>query len=139
MPQQAPPPPMAQAAPQPPPPPPPPQAVPHNITLPAGTPIPVRITQSLDSGTTQTGDKFTGAIASDIVVDGMVVLPQGAPVTGHVDEAKDATHFKGSSLLTISLTSISHHGERIEVSTEQYSKEGAGRGKNQEYAEPGVH
>jgi hypothetical protein len=129
MPQQA---PVAQSAPPPQPqaPPPPPQPVVHNITLPAGTPIPVRITQSLDSGTTQTGDKFTGAIASDIVVDGMVVLPQGAPVTGHVDQAQDAAHFKGSSLLTISLTSISHHGERIEVSTEQYSKEGAGRGKN---------
>lgn len=131
MPQQVPP-PMAQAAPPPQyqAPPPPPQLVVHTITLPAGTPIPVRITQSLDSGTSQTGDKFTGAIASDIVVDGMVVLPQGAPVTGHVDEARDAAHFKGSSLLTISLTSISHRGERIECSTEPYSKEGAGRGKN---------
>ena len=47
-----------------------------------------------------------------------------------MDEAKDAAHFKGSSLLTISLTSISHRGDRIEVSTEPYSKEGAGRGKN---------
>jgi hypothetical protein len=118
------------AAPQPQAPPPPPQPVVRAITLPAGTAIPIRITQTLDSATTQTGDKFTGSVASDIVVDGLVVLPQGAPVTGHVDEAKDAAHFKGSSLLTISLTSISHRGERIECSTEQYSKEGAGRGKN---------
>jgi BON domain-containing protein len=116
--------------PQPQAPPPPPKPVVRNITLPAGTPIPIRITQTLDSATTQSGDKFTGAIASDIVVDGQVVLPQGAPVTGHVDEAKDAAHFKGSSLLTISLTSISHRGERIDITTEQYSKEGAGRGKN---------
>jgi hypothetical protein len=125
---------MAQAQPAAPPqaqaPPPPPQPVVHAITLAAGTAIPIRITQTLDSATTQTGDKFTGTIASDIIVDGLVVLPQGAPVTGHVDQAKDAAHFKGSSLLTISLTSISHRGERIECSTEQYSKEGAGRGKN---------
>ncbi len=118
------------AAPQPQAPPPPPQPVVRAITLPAGTAIPIRITQTLDSGTTQTGDKFTGSVASDILVDGLVVLPQGAPVTGHVDEAKDAAHFKGSSLLTISLTSISHRGERIDCSTEPYSKEGAGRGKN---------
>lgn len=118
------------APPQPQAPPPPPQPVVRAITLPAGTAIPIRITQTLDSATTQTGDKFTGSVASDIVVDGLVVLPQGAPVTGHVDEAKDAAHFKGSSLLTISLTSISHRGERIECSTEQYSKEGTGRGKN---------
>jgi hypothetical protein len=114
----------------PPPPPPPPAPVVHNITLPAGTSVPVRITQTLDSASTQTGDKFTGAIASDIIVDGLVVLPQGTPVTGHVDEAKDAAHYKGSSSLTISLNSISRRGERIEVATEPYTKQGEGRGKN---------
>src|SRR6266702_1498671 len=112
------------------PPPPPPAPVAHDITLPAGTSIPVRITQTLDSATTQTGDKFTGAIASDVIVDGLVVLPQGAPVTGHVDEAKDAAHYKGSSVLTISLTSLSRKGERIQIATEPYTKQGEGRGKN---------
>jgi len=114
----------------PPPPPPPPAPVVHNITLPAGTSIPVRITQTLDSASTQTGDKFTGVIASDILQDGLVVLPAGTPVTGRVDEAKDAAHFKGSSLLSISLTSISRRGERIDVATDPYSKQGEGRGKN---------
>ncbi len=122
--------PVQQAQMQPPPPPPPPAPVRHEITLPAGTSIPVRITQTLDSATTQTGDKFTGAIASDIIVDGMVVLPQGTPVTGHVDAAHDAAHFKGSSLLTVSLSSISRKGERIDVATEAYTKQGEGRGKN---------
>jgi outer membrane biosynthesis protein TonB len=123
--------PQQQAQVQPPPPPPPPPApVVHNITLPAGTSIPIRITQTLDSATTQTGDKFTGAIASDIIVEGMVVLPQGTPVTGRVDDAQDAAHFKGSSLLTISLSAIDRHGERIQVATEPYSKQGEGRGKN---------
>jgi hypothetical protein len=112
------------------PPPPPPTPVVHNITLPAGTAIPVRITQTLDSATTQTGDKFTGAIASDIIADGMVVLAQGTSVTGHVDAVQDAAHFKGSSLLTISLSAIDRHGERIQVATDPYSKEGEGRGKN---------
>jgi len=120
---------QAQAAQQAPPPPPPAPVV-HNMTLPAGTTIPVRITQTLDSATTQTGDKFTGVIASDIVDNGMVVLPAGTPVSGRVDEAKDAAHFKGSSLLSISLTSISRRGERIEVSTDPFSKQGEGRGKN---------
>lgn len=131
--QDAPPPPpapvqQAQAAPAPPPPPPPP--VVRTITLPVGMDIPVRITQTLDSATTQQGDKFTGAVASDIVEDGAVVLPQGTPVTGHVDAVQDAAHFKGSSLLTISLTSISRKGERIDVVSDPYTKEGQGRGKN---------
>jgi hypothetical protein len=114
----------------PPPPPPPPAPVVHNITLAAGTTIPVRITQTLDSATTETGDKFTGVIASDIVENGTVVLPAGTPVSGRVDEAKNATHYKGSSALTISLTSISRRGERIEVATDAYTKQGEGRGKN---------
>jgi hypothetical protein len=122
--------PVVAQAPAPAPPPPPPAPVAHNITLPAGTAIPVRITQTLDSATTQTGDKFTGAIASDIVVDGLVVLPQGTPVTGHVDAVQDAAHFKGSSLLTISLSAINRKGEHIDVATEAYTKEGEGRGKN---------
>lgn len=118
-------------APQPPPPPtPPPAPVVHNITLPAGTDIPVRITQTLDSATTQTGDKFTGVIASDIIIDNLVVLPQGTPITGHVDAAQDAAHFKGSSLLTISLTAINRKGEHIEVAADPYTKQGEGRGKN---------
>jgi len=121
---------QAQAAPAPQAPPPPPQPVVHNITLAAGTDIPVRITQTLDSATTQTGDKFTGAIASDIIEDGLVVLPQGTPVTGHVDAAQDAAHYKGSSLLTISLSGINRKGDHIEVSTEAYTKQGEGRGKN---------
>jgi hypothetical protein len=112
------------------PPPPPPAPVVHEITLPPGTTLPVRITETLDSATTQTGDKFTGVIASDIIVDNMVVLPQGTSVTGHVDAAQDAAHYKGSSLLTLSLSSIAHHGERIQVATEPYSKQGEGRGKN---------
>ena len=129
VPQPAPEPPVAQVLP-PPPPPPPPAPVVHNITLPAGTDIPVRITQTLDSATTQTGDKFTGVIASDIVVDNLVVLPQGTSITGHVDAAQDAAHFKGSSLLTISLTAINRRGEHIDVATDPYTKQGEGRGKN---------
>lgn len=102
----------------------------HTITMSAGTTIPVRITQTLDSASTQTGDKFTGEIASDIIEDGMVVLPQGTQVTGHVDAAQDAKHYKGSSLLTISLTAINHKGEHISCATESYTKQGEGRGKN---------
>jgi hypothetical protein len=60
----------------------------------------------------------------------MVVLAQGTSVTGHVDEAKDAAHFKGSASLTISLSAIDRHGERIQVATEPYTRQGEGRGKN---------
>ncbi len=121
-------PPVQQRTPAPPPAPPPPLV--RVVTLPAGSTLPVRVTQTLDSATTQPGDSFTGAIAVDIVQDGMLLIPRGSTVTGRVSEVHEAAHFKGSSLLTVELTGVNAKGERIAVATQPYSVEGKGRGKN---------
>ena len=102
----------------------------RTLTLQPGSAIPVRVTQSLDSATTQPGDSFSGVIASDVIVDGLVAIPAGAAVTGNVDAVQEAAHFKGNSLLTISLTGIRNHGDRIALSTNPYTVTGKGRGKN---------
>jgi BON domain len=124
-----PPPPPARELPPSPPPPPPPPAF-RNITISAGTTVPIRITQTLDSATTQQGETFTGTIASDIIVDGLVAVRQGTPVSGRVIAVQEAAHYKGSSLLTVELTSINHRGERLTVNTDPYSVQGKGRGTN---------
>lgn len=100
------------------------------VTLAAGSTLPVRITQTLDSATAQPGDSFSGAVATDIIADGMVLIPRGASVNGRVSEVHEAAHFKGSSLLAIELLGVNARGERISVSTQPYSVEGKGRGKN---------
>ena len=131
-----PPPPPPQRAPEqvqtvpPPPPPAPPQPVVKTVTIPAGTVVPVRITDTLDSATAQPNQTFHGSLAGDLVANGMVAIPQGATVAGRVIDAKDAAHFKGSSLLSIELTQIDAHGRQIPVVTDAFSKEGKGRGKN---------
>jgi hypothetical protein len=43
---------------------------------------------------------------------------------------QEAAHYKGSSLLTIELTSINRRGEKLTVNTDPYSVQGKGRGKN---------
>ena len=127
-PQQAYQPPVQQAAP---PPPPPPQPTFRTVTVSSGDTLPVRVTQTLDSATTQPDSSFSGVVASDIVVDGIVAIPAGTPVTGHVDAVQEAAHFKGNSLLTVSLTSLTRRGDRnVSLSTEPYTVEGKGRGKN---------
>jgi len=126
------PPPDQRAQSTPPPPPPPQPAAPtfRDITVPAGTTLPIRITQTLDSATTQPGENFTGAVASDIIIDGLVAIPKGATVSGRVDDVQEAAHFKGNSLLTVEVTRLKHRGENLPLATEPYSVAGKGRGKN---------
>lgn len=112
------------------PPPPPPAPRFRDVTVEAGTALPVRLTQTLDSATARQGDSFSGVVASDIMQDGVVAIRRGTPVTGRVVEAKDAAHFKGSSLLAIELTGLSARGNRMTIATDAISKEGKGRGTN---------
>jgi BON domain len=136
-----PPPPPAPVAPPPPPqqqeavqtvapPPPPPPPVVKTVTIPAGTVIPIRMTDALDSASTQSNTVFHGSLAGDLVVDGMVAARQGAPVVGRVVTAKDATHFSGASELSIELTRIDTVDQPMAVVTDAYTKQGNGRGKN---------
>lgn len=122
---------LAQGQPLPPPganPPPAPAAV--NVTAPAGTTIPIRITEHLDSETAQDGEPFNGVVTHAVVAHGAVVIPAGAAVSGRVVEAHDAGHFKGHSLLSIRLTAVRPYGQVIPISTDAYTLEGRNRGKN---------
>jgi hypothetical protein len=112
------------------PPPPPPPPVVKTVTIPAGTVIPIRMTDALDSATTQSNSVFHGSLAGDLVVDGMVAARQGASVVGRVVTAKDATHFSGASELSIELTRIDTVDQPMAVVTDAYTKQGNGRGKN---------
>lgn len=112
------------------PPPPPPKPVVKEITIPAGTVVPVRITETLDSKTAQANDAFHGSLAGDISVQGIVAIPHGSPVMGRVVEAQEAAHFKGSAMLSIELTDVTARGRRITLATDTFSKAGEGRGKN---------
>ncbi|MBS1804856.1 MAG: BON domain-containing protein [Acidobacteria bacterium] len=120
-----PPPPPVQAAP-----PPPPQPVVRDVTIPAGTVVPVRITETLDSKTAQTNDVFHGALAADLGTQGVIALRRGAPIVGRIVEAREAAHFKGQSMLSLELTDIQRGGQKIPVTTDAFVKQGAARGKN---------
>jgi hypothetical protein len=112
------------------PPPPPAAPVVKTVTIHPGTVIPVRMTDTLDSGSTQTDSVFHGSLAADLIVDGMVAAPRGASIVGRVVSAKDAGHFSGSSELVIELTKLYANDQEVALVTDQYSKQGAGRGKN---------
>lgn len=108
----------------------PPAPVTRSITAPAGTLIPIRITESLNSETAQDGEPFNGVVTHEVVHDGMVLIPAGSAVSGRVVTAKDAGHFKGHSELSVELTAVRRHGTLLNISTDAYTVEGKNRGKN---------
>jgi BON domain-containing protein len=106
-----------------------PPARPATVTIPDGTAIAIRLVDPVSSETANAEDMFRGSLDAPIIVDDKVVVPAGADVEGRVVSAKSAARFKGSSELTLELTRISAGGRNYNISSTQWSKQGAGRGK----------
>jgi len=117
--------PAQQMAPTPPPPPPPPPP----LVVPAGTSLVVRMGNTIDTKTANTGDSFTGTLAQSVAVDGVVAIPSGAGVAGTVVDAKSPGRFKGAGTLAVALTSINVHGVPTTIQSSTYTQSVKGKGK----------
>jgi hypothetical protein len=113
-----PPPAPAAAVPAPPPP-------PRQYTVAAGTPLVVRIGQTISAKNSNVGDTFAGTLAQSVVVHGVNVIRAGAPVTGTVVAAKGQGRFKGSGDLGIAVRRVGSYS----VSTSSYETAAKGKGK----------
>jgi hypothetical protein len=113
----------AERTPIPPPPPPKPAIVP------AGTVLTIRTDQALGSKTSQVGTAFTGSVVTPISVEGKMVIPAGAPITGTVLQAKKAGRMKGGAILALSVGSVTVKGHQYNVETEAFNQTSTGKGK----------
>jgi hypothetical protein len=111
-----------QMAPTPPPPPPP-------LVIPAGTSLVVRMGNTIDTKTANTGDSFTGTLAQSVAVGGVVAIPSGAGVAGTVLDSKSPGRFKGEGTLAVALTSINVRGVPTTISSSTYTQTVKGKGK----------
>jgi hypothetical protein len=109
---------------------PPPPSKPVELTVPEGTTLSVRLIDPIDSEKNQPGDSFRATLDSPIAVGDAVAIPAGADIYGRVTNAKSAAHFAGRSELALEVTRISVNGKSYELHTDQYSRQGAARGKN---------
>jgi hypothetical protein len=116
-----PPPPAATAAAAAPAPPPPPK----QYTVPVGTPLVVRLQQTVSAKNSNVGDSFSGVLAQSVVVHGVTVIRAGAPVTGVVTASKGQGRFKGSGDLAIAIKRVGDYT----VSTTAYEATSKGKGK----------
>lgn len=120
--------PAAQPAPAPPPPPPAPQA--RKVQIPAGTTIPIRMIDSIDSEVNKTGELFRASLDAPIQVDGDDVIPEGADVWVKLVEAKSAGRMTGRSELDISIVKLEFQGRSYNLESSVHEQQGSSRGKN---------
>ena len=78
----------------------------HVLTVPVGTVIPMRIDTSLSSNSTRVGDPFTATVTGPVMVDGLVAVPEGARVEGHVTGVTSGERGRGAGTLAVSFDRI---------------------------------
>ena len=64
-------------------------------TIPAGTTFHCRLTQTLSTRVNYPGDSFTAAVSEPVTLNGRVVIPVGATLTGRVASVRPPGRVKG--------------------------------------------
>jgi hypothetical protein len=98
-----------------------PQAAPapRQVTLPAGTALKVRTTNTLSTKTVQSGETFAASLEEPIVNGNWVVAEKGATVYGKIANADPGGRVKGTASLTVRLTELqTADGQRVAINTD---------------------
>jgi hypothetical protein len=104
---------------------PPPAREPKTVTIAAGTPLTVRVNETISTNTNYSGDTFTASLDKPLIVDGFVIADRGARVLGRITQAEKAGRVKGVSELTLALTQIhTTDGQAITIETTPWTKQG---------------
>jgi hypothetical protein len=101
----------------------------ETVTIPEGTTLTVRLTQSVGSKISQPGQSFSATLAEPVEVNGKTVIPAGAAAMGTVVDAKPLGRFKGGAVLQLQLTSISIKGTEHPIQTSSVTQTEKGKGK----------
>jgi len=132
-PESAPPPPSAEPAP---PPEPEPKHEPHyrptegqvttkTYVVPAGTQVPVRVEETIDSGKGVEGQIYAAEVSRDIHDEaGAVVIPRGANAEVVIKSASKGNRFHGASDLVLDLKAVSVAGRMYKVEAADVSQKG---------------
>lgn len=80
------------------------------VTIAAGTPLQVRLTQGIDTRQVQAGTRFVGIAANDVLASGYVAIPRGAQVEGTVIDVSRSGVLKGRSSLALELNQVALAG-----------------------------
>jgi hypothetical protein len=97
----------------------------REVTLPAGTTLPLELKTAVASDTSQVEDSVRATLRRPITIDGREVLPAGTEVVGAVTNAERAGRVKGRATVAFRFTSLEHAGDRYDIRTEAISRRAA--------------
>jgi hypothetical protein len=91
---------------------------PTTVTIPSGTRLILRTSDSIDSRRHQAGHRFRAQLESAIVIDGITAVPRGAFVHGRIAQASQGGRAVGSSEMAIEFTDLMITDQLFEIATE---------------------
>lgn len=96
----------------------------REVTLPAGTILPVELTTSVASDTSHVEDAVRGTLRRTVTAQGIQALPAGTVVTGVVTAAERSARVKGRARIAFRFTAIDPPGdaERLSMRTDTVSR-----------------
>jgi LssY C-terminus len=75
-------------------------------TIPAGTPLQIRLATELNSSTAKAGDKFQALVIEPVVANGAIVMAAGVTLAGHVTQATSALKPDDQAALALAFDEI---------------------------------
>jgi hypothetical protein len=89
----------------------------REVTLPAGTTLPLELKTPVASDTSHVEDTVHAALRSPVSVGGRQVLPAGTEFVGSVTQAERSGRVKGRARIAFRFNSMSLAGDRYDIST----------------------
>lgn len=91
--------------------------VPSTITVPTGTRLVIRTSDSVDTSRHSAGYRFRGQLESALVIDGVTVARRGTVVYGRIVQSTQASQIAGSSELAMQFSDIMINDQLFEMQT----------------------
>ena len=98
------------------------------MVIPQGTPITVRMIDSVDSQEAHLGDQFRASIEDPVVINGQTVIPRGADVNVRLVDDKQSGKISGKTVLTLGITTLNINGRPVDVVTGDVQQASSSRG-----------
>jgi outer membrane lipoprotein SlyB len=106
---------------------------PETVTIPAGTPLHIRLSDAISSETATAGAAFSGTLSAPLSSQGQVLIPAGSAVSGEVTDAEKGGRLHHPPMLALRLTSITPTGAGpIPIHTRTWAEQGKSQKKRNE-------